>query len=136
MTRLKSREVDRQAAEWAAKVDSGLLRPDEQATLNGWLDADTRHFGAFAKARAVLALTDRAKAFGPSFDPASFEPVQEEPSALTAGWLSRRRLVLTGGIAAGTAAAIFSLPQIWLALNTKTYETRIGETRIVPLDDG
>ena len=90
MTRLKSREVDRQAAEWAAKVDSGPLRPDEQAELDAWLEADIRHFGAFAKARAVFAFTERAKAFGPEFDPASFEPFMQ-PRASAANWLSRRQ---------------------------------------------
>src|SRR5437868_13313963 len=134
MTRLKSREVDRQAAEWAAKVDSGPLRPDEQATLDGWLEADVRHFGAFAKARAVLALTDRAKAFGPEFDPASFKPFMQ-PQAPTANWLSRRQFALAGGIAAG-GALVLAAPQILRAFSIRSYETRIGETRIVPLDDG
>src|SRR3954469_3626818 len=128
MTRLKSREVDRQAAEWAAKLDSGQLRPDEQAALNRWLEADTRHFGAFAKARAVLAFTDRAKAFGPQFDAMSFEPLsQVTPS--TTNWLSRRRFALAGGIAASAGAISIVLPPIWRTLRTKTYETRIGETR-------
>src|SRR5258708_21690876 len=105
MTRLKSREVDRQAAEWAAKVDSGPLRADEQAELDAWLEADIRHFGAFAKARAVFAFTERAKAFGPEFDPASFEPFMQ-PRASAANWLSRRQFALAGGIAA-SAGTIF-----------------------------
>ncbi|MBW8708366.1 MAG: FecR domain-containing protein [Alphaproteobacteria bacterium] len=134
MTRLKSREVDRQAAEWAAKVDSGPLSPDQQASLDGWLEADIRHFGAFAKARAVLAFADRAKAFGPSFDAASFEPFVQ-PNASTR-WMSRRRFALSGAIAAGVATTIFAVPQAWRAFHVRSYETRIGETRIVPLDDG
>jgi transmembrane sensor len=135
MTRLKSQEVDRQAAEWAAKLDSGPLRPDERATLDAWLEADTRHFGAFAKARAVLAYTDRAKAFGPEFDPAPFEPFMPA-KASTANWLSRRQFALAGGIAASAGALFVALPPLRRALNTRSYETRIGETRIVPLDDG
>src|SRR3954470_8596310 len=105
MTRLKSREVDHQAAEWAAKLDSGQLCPDEQAALDGWLEADARHLGAFAKARAVLAFTDRAKAFGSEFDPALFKPVMEANSS-PGSWISRRRFALAGGIAA-SAAALF-----------------------------
>jgi transmembrane sensor len=135
MTRLKSREVDRQAAEWAAKLDSGPLGPDEQAALDGWLEADTRHFGAFAKARAVLAFTERAKAFGPEFDPASFQPVMQENSS-TSTWLTRRQFALAGGIAASAGAMFVVLPSVWRALRTRSYETRLGETRIVPLDDG
>jgi transmembrane sensor len=135
MSRLKSREVDRQAAEWAAKLDSGPLRPDEQAALDAWLGADTRHLGAFAKARAVLAFTDRAKAFGPEFDPASFEPVMQADSS-SISWLSRRRFALAGGIAATAGAMFVVIPPVWRALRARSYETRIGETRIVPLDDG
>jgi len=135
MTRLKSREVDRLAAEWAAKLESGPLRPDEQAALDGWLGADIRHFGAFAKARAVLAFTDRAKAFGPEFDPASFEPFMEKKSS-TASWLSRRQFAVAGAIAASVGAMFVAIPPAWRALRTISYETRIGETRIVPLDDG
>src|SRR3954470_6159342 len=161
MTRLKSREVDRQAAEWAAKLDSGALCPDEQALLDAWLEADTRHLGAFAKARAVLAYTDRAKAFGPEFDPAPFERFVGEgrlpgeggnredgsetreaydPDApnrtFTAKWVSRRRFALAGGIAASVGAMFVAFPPAWRALTIRNYETRIGETRIVPLDDG
>lgn len=135
MARLKSREVDRQAAEWAARQDSGPLHSDEQAALDQWLEADTRHFGAFAKARAVLALTDRAKALGPEFNPEAFGPALPT-EASTAGWLSRRRFAVAAGIAASAGALFVALPPAWRALQTRSYETRIGETRIVPLDDG
>ena len=135
MTRLKSREVDRQAAEWAAKLDSGPLGPDEQAALDGWLEADIRHFGAFAKARAVLAFTDRAKAFGPEFDPASFEPFM-------AGKIVHQHLVVAASICAGRRDRCECRSHVCCnsaglaRAGTRSYETRIGETRIVPLDDG
>lgn len=126
-TRLSSREVDDRAAAWAAKVDTGLLGPDEQAALDAWLDEDARHFGAFAKARAVLAHTDRARALGPEFDVAQFGAIQAP---------SRRRFMLTGSIAAGLAAMAVGAEVFSRLLGARKYTTRIGETQIVPLEDG
>lgn len=135
MARLKSWEIDRQAAEWVAKVDSGPMDPDQQAALDTWLKTDIRHFGAFAKARAVFAFTDRAKAFGPEFDPASFEPFMQ-PKASALHWLSRRQFAFAGGIAASAGTVFLTVPPLWRAFGVKNYETRIGETQIIPLADG
>jgi transmembrane sensor len=62
--RLTSQEVDDGAAHWASLVDARSLSEIEQAELDAWLEADTRHFGAFAKAKAVLAFIGRIEAPG------------------------------------------------------------------------
>jgi transmembrane sensor len=59
----KAHEIDSAAARWAARLDRGLS-PDEEHDLQVWLLGDTRRLGAFAKARAVLARTERAIALG------------------------------------------------------------------------
>jgi hypothetical protein len=120
MTRLKSREVDRQAAEWAAKLDSGPLGPEEQATLDRWLEADTRHFGAFAKARAVLAFTDRAKAFGQSLIGVLGAHAQNLPS----NWLSSADRASRRNRCKRSSRFRW-FPPVWRALRTRSYETLV-----------
>ena len=56
--------IDAQAAEWAARVDNGPLSAEEQGVLELWLAGDTRRLGAYAKARAVFAHVQRARALG------------------------------------------------------------------------
>ena len=52
--RLSSEEVYDRAASWAARIDAGSLSSEEQAVLEAWLAADTRHYGALAQASALL----------------------------------------------------------------------------------
>ena len=133
-TKLSSQDVDDLAASWAAKLDAGPLNADAQAQLDAWLADDLRHLGGFAKARAVLARADRAKALGPNFEPKMFlEPELEHG---VGGGLSRRRLMLGSGIAASVllTGSIAEFAK-WI-FNTRSYSTQIGETRVVALTDG
>lgn len=134
MTRLSSREVDDRAAEWVARIEAGELTPQEDAALQAWLDEDARHFGAYAKARAVLAHTDRARALGPDFD---INGVMESNARPTAQPMHTRRSIMrTGSIAASVAvlgSGGFVANRI---LRPSGYATQIGETRVVPLEDG
>ena len=128
--RPSSQEIDDLAADWAAKVDAGTLTSDEGAKLDAWLDADARHLGAYAKARAVAVHSLRARALGPDFDQAKYGPTSNtEPS--------RRRLLLMGSaLAAGIAIPVLTAGIAWRFLTTPSFATRIGETKVVPLDDG
>lgn len=105
-----------QAALWAAKVDAGPLAPNEQSALDEWLDADIRHFGAFAQATALL------------------QPLQGSAERPARPALSRRRLVIGGSIAA--TAALAAPPLAILLMRGQRYATKIGEMREVSLDDG
>ncbi len=127
--RLSSQEIDDLAAEWAARIDAGALTLEQKAALDAWLDADTRHLGAFAKARAVAAHTERARALGPNFDPVRFAAAETRQP-------TRRRILLMGSIAASVAALAIPGTIVWRLFNTDTYSTLIGETRVVPLEDG
>jgi len=82
--RSSKQEIDRLAAEWATRVESGCLPPEDEARLEAWLAADTRHLGAFGKAIAVLARLDRLRAVGPE---AVYGEVRSQSTAS-----SRRRL--------------------------------------------
>ena len=132
-----SDEIDAVAADWAARVDGAALSPVEQADLDRWLAADSRRFGAYAKARAVVAHARRARALGPDFDPEQFAATVAA-SAMAQAPLprdvpSRRRFLALGGAAAAgvalTAGLIFSNRGI-------RYTTDLGEVRAVPLADG
>jgi transmembrane sensor len=126
--RLPSREVDDRAAVWAAKVDAGTLDPTQQAALDVWLAADVRHFGAYAKALAVLAHTDKARALGTTLDLSTFRTAKAaEPS--------RRKFAIGGAIAATLVAGGIGI-ETWHLSQKRSYETRLGETLVVPLDDG
>jgi transmembrane sensor len=126
--RLSSQEIDRQAAEWAAKMAAGSLTPEEQASFESWLAADIRHLGAYGRAEAVLARLDRLRAVGTgALHPASH--------AELSGW-TRRRVLLTGSTAAGLAAASVVGTMLWKDGSREDFATEIGNTRVVALSDG
>jgi transmembrane sensor len=127
VTKLPYQEVNRQAAEWVAKVDAGSMSPSEKAAFDAWLEADMRHLGAYAKAEAVLSQLERVGAAGA--DPLR---LSEFPRRR----ITRRTMVLTGSIAAGFAAAMVGVNFARRYLSRETYMTRIGETQVVPLLDG
>src|SRR5260221_588843 len=55
------------AARWAVRADAGALGPDEQRELETWLAADSRHRGAYVRARAQWVDLDRLAALqGPA----------------------------------------------------------------------
>jgi transmembrane sensor len=135
--RATSREIDDLAAAWAARVDSGTISKDEESQLNVWLAADTRHLGAYAKARAIALHTERARALGPNFDAEKFLAEQGVPTEAAAlSQQSRRRVLWMGGIAASAGAVALMGGAAWRLVAPKTYSTQIGETRVVPLEDG
>jgi transmembrane sensor len=94
--------------------------------FDSWLAADRRHLGAYAKAEAVLALLERGSAAGAD----ALRPVADDMA------LSRRRVLLTGSIAASLAVMAGGGVVGWLYFAEESYATTIGETRVVPLEDG
>ena len=126
MSRLPYQEIDRQAAEWAARRDCGPLAPEEEREFDSWLAADLRHLGAYAKAETVLALLERGSAAGAD----ALRPAAKEMT-----W-SRRRVLLTGSVAASLAVAAVGTGVAWRRFAQESYATSIGETRVVPLEDG
>lgn len=119
-TRLSSEQVYDEAAYWAARMDAGPLPPEDQAAFDKWLAADTRHFGAFAQASALLV---------PIKKPGPMRVIERpEPS--------RRRFVIGSGIAAGLLAILGAKNYAKWFLGEDRYRTQIGEMRVVPLSDG
>ncbi|NKF20798.1 FecR family protein [Solimonas marina] len=123
--------IDEVAADWVARLDRGSLNAEQSADLEAWLAADARHFGAYARARAVFASFDRAPALGPQFDPAQFLQANEPRDEVLDS--SRRRFVVGGALAAGL---VLGGGVGFAAWRDGRYSTAIGEVRRVPLADG
>jgi len=123
------RSIDDIAAAWVAREDRAALGAGEMAARDAWLQADVRHFGAYARAHAVLARTARARALSSGVAPAA----AVAPSRPRFG-RSRRLLRWAAG-----AAAVLSLLAIGVHRqddDAEYYATRKGEILRVPLQDG
>lgn len=130
--------IDDQASAYIAARASGDWSEVDQAALTAWLDADTRHQGAFFRAEAAWAMLNRASVMGAGVDPETvlldndpFEPA--ENVAFASSTRPTRRHVLMGGgvIAASVAGAALALP----LLGRHHLQTEVGELRKVPLKD-
>jgi len=124
----RASEIDVQAADWAARLDRGILSPEDEARLDAWLAGDSRRAGAFARARAVSFYSERARALGPQFDPGRFG------KGVSAFSPARRRLLWGTAAAAGIGGAVLAGYSFEAA--GQAYSTRRGEMRVVPLADG
>lgn len=124
-----SRDIDRAASVWAARLDRGPLSAEEERLFQTWLSGDPRRKGAMLRAQAVSMMSESAQALGRRFDPIDFEP----PQASRVLGLSRRQaLTWTGAGAAVAALAVLgaSMPA------GAVIRTRRGEVRLAPLEDG
>lgn len=128
-----SQSIDEAAADWASRVEGAHLTPDEQAQLEAWLAGDSRRFGAYARARAVIEQLKSAKALGGDL---AHGPVLGRMPKKADPALARRRFLQwgAGGLAAAVGAGL--LTRQLLADPGKPYATRRGEIRLVPLSDG
>jgi len=131
MPRETSQEIDGAAADWAARIDGGALSAAGEGELDAWLAGDPRRMGAFMRMRAVALQSESAKALGPDFDPDAF--VSAGP-LVVATPITRRRMFWLGG--AAVAASAVGAIGLGLMTRATTYDTRIGETCVVTLEDG
>ena len=126
--RHSSELIDKQAAEWVARLDGGDLTPDETAAFDAWLAADIRHLGAYARVEAGLVRLERLRAVGA-------DTLRAKSPSIAPIW-TRRRMVLTGTAAACLAAAVLISGIVLQNSQQSVFATGIGETRMVPLSDG
>ncbi len=110
------------------KRDLEELSAEEQAAFESWLAADIRHLGAYGRAEAVLGRLERVHAGA----------VDQLRACATSGppmW-ARRRVILTGSVAASFAAVGIVGPALWRHAKGEVFATSLGQVREVPLTDG
>jgi transmembrane sensor len=126
MTKKTARQIDAEAAGWAARIDRGPFEPAEEGMFQVWLHQDARCAGAYARMRALALSTERARALGPDFVPAAFAPVP---------FMARRTVLRLGGGLA--AAGLIAVTGTWAALRYRgRFSTGKGETKVIALKDG
>ena len=130
---LTNNEIDRQAAEWLAKRDAGTLSSDEEADFQAWLAADVRALGAYCRCEGALAQVEFAAGIAES-ELAVFRAAKDIQGAKGWAW-TRRRAVLTGGAAAGLAAAGVVGVAHLTSSREVNFATEIGTVREVTLAD-
>ena len=122
--------ADAVAAGWVAREDRGPLDAGEREALAAWLRADARHFGAYARARAVFAQTRRvasAAAAGPG--------AATGPAVAPNRRGGRARLAAAAAIAALAWLLHGHAPVGGLPAGI-AYRTGLGEVLRMPLADG
>jgi transmembrane sensor len=124
--------IDELAARWVVRIDAGNLSAEEQRELDAWLGTDTRHLGAYVRARAQWIDLDRLAALYGPVHAQRRSPSRESQSV--ASFFIRRRLVAAAvagiGILGGT------LPWTILRRGREGYSSGIGEVRRIALADG
>ena len=121
-----ARDIDHQAADWAAKVDRGLS-VEEQSDLDAWLADDIRRIGAYGRMRAIALQAERVAALGPVHSPSDFAWTPRPR-------FSRRNILVAGGAFAASLAGIGFTGWMWLIRGR--FLTQKGEIRQFVLKDG
>lgn len=124
MLRKTAHEIDTEAADWAARIDSGPLGQELERALQEWIASDPRCLGAFGRMRAIALTTERARALGPDFDASAFST---PPT---------RRWVLVAGSAIAATMLVGVIGGREVLRNRGHFQTAKGETRVVALKDG
>jgi transmembrane sensor len=132
-------EIEDVAINWAMRTQRELTM-DERSELEGWLEQDSRHLGAFVRAQAAWIYAERASALGKIPDHRELEveaKIQanvglaaiEEPRRRL---LSRRILIGGGGALAASVTAAYVLG----FERFRSLESGVGEIRHLALRDG
>lgn len=122
--------IEAEAARLLARLNSDPS-PEDEARICAWVESDPRHAVAFARAEAAWEAAERLKSAAAFVTlPPMAEIVSEE---------KQRRLSRNIMIAAAVAILFFLIAAI-VTIRTfndvERYQTRIGEMRTVPLEDG
>ena len=137
--------IDEQAAVWAVEAAHGEMTAQSRANLEAWLSADTRHRGAYIRARAWLRAAEDAviathRAPTASVATASLRASDNDNNGITPGAWHRLASRWSGRAVAGGAAVAMSLallvavgvPVPGLVTPTET----IASAKVVTLKDG
>ena len=135
---------DLEAAEWVVRLDAGPLPPEEQLRFDAWLAADSRHHGAYVRARSEWLGLERlaALARNSALTEIRLAPPDVRPTTAAGRKIPTLRPSHHGRryvqIAAGVAAVALLLGALWYtqSLHGQTFASEIGEVRNIELADG
>jgi len=118
--RKSAKSIEKEAADWAARLDGRALSQAEAVALESWLAGDSRCLGAFARARALM------------LSPLSLAAL-EAPRSRLAPHLPRRGFL---ALAAGGMLAAALVYERQERVEPKLFASEIGEIRKIQLEDG
>ncbi|MEL1263345.1 FecR family protein [Pseudoxanthomonas putridarboris] len=130
-----SRDIERTAAHWVARMDRAPLSAKDEARLQRWLAGDARRRGALLRAKALWLQAESLRGTG------QLRELNAAPRAATVAsppqrrWDPHRRRLLqwSGAMAASLLLAVF----LFVSVPVPTaYATTKGEMRRVSLADG
>jgi transmembrane sensor len=136
MSRVSIMTADRteQAAAWAVRLADGEMSFDAQAEFQAWLEADPENSTTLEEIVGAWRSVERYAA--------NAEVMELREAALASARKSRRptappqrRLLIWGALAASLVLMLGGLG-VWAWLSPRTYETGVGERRVVALSDG
>lgn len=142
--KLETRRVLQEAHDWLVLTEDSGLSEEERRRFQLWLDEDPSHSELYDR-----AITVRAAMQSLDFDDIDADLLYREkssPSATAGRWFSagqERRILLVGCSAALFAAVFLIAPDFVEPVSEQTaapivttYESSIGQTRNLQLDDG
>ncbi|HJR74487.1 MAG TPA: FecR domain-containing protein [Luteimonas sp.] len=151
-----SRQIERTAADWLARRDSGRWSQRDQAQLDTWLSQATAHRVAFLRLENAWRESDRLKALGAGVPAGTLpergrwaaspffgqhEGASQGDAARIAAASSQPRSRWRAYFGAAAAMALIAAGSTfawrsYTAVERTTYATALGELRLVPMPDG
>src|SRR5690606_33355736 len=115
-------EIDTEAAAWAVRSAERPLDSSEQQRLDAWLEADSRHLGAYVRAQALWLDLDRVAALDGGTQRDNSPPARNRP------W---RRYAMAASIVLTVFSGAIAYDQLAGRISTGR-----GEVRRIALEDG
>lgn len=123
------------AATWAARLADGQVPEDQSAEFQAWLDADPQNGAALEETVGAWHAVDHyaASAQMMALREAALSSARKSLARRERRW-TPQRLAWASLAASLMIAVIFAATLAWLS--PRTYETAVGERRVVALSDG
>ena len=115
-------DIDTQATAWAVRSAERTLDSAEQQQLDVWLEADSRHLGAYVRAQALWLDIDRIAALDGGTQRDYAPPVRQRP------W---RRYAMAASVALAAFGGAVAYDHLAGRISTER-----GEVRRIALEDG
>jgi len=123
-----------QAAAWCVRLAEGSLTPAVRAEFDGWLAADPENRRAFEEVSRTWQSLEQTH-LSPELVAMRRDALENFRRAHAAQWSRNTRRRLFSALAAVVVAVAIGVG-LWVQHSPRTYETGVGERRVVALGDG